>query len=85
MNTIFEGYDAAVNESMRRRWKVSNCKTGDSCWCRLIDVEDPVLFTDQGSTYHADYTCDQIDNIISAGCISKSYAEYIVNLHNNSL
>lgn len=57
-------------------WKVVPCFTGPECWCRMIAVE----------TYTGEKGIDENDLIIiGSASINTEMAEYIVNLHNESL
>lgn len=67
-------FEEATELSMKTKWKISMCGSGETCWCRMIEPEIAIV--------------DKDDNeicIANSGCIAKDHAEYIVKLHNDSL
>jgi len=54
-------------------WKVIPCHAGTECWCRIITVEEFERPDNEDS------------HISSWGSISKEFAEYLVELHNQNL
>lgn len=54
-------------------WKAIPCHSGTECWCRIITVEDFERPDNEDS------------HISSWGSISKEFAEYLVELHNQTL
>jgi hypothetical protein len=67
-------YQEAIEKSLKVKWIVSHCDQHDKCWCRVIKPEIPIFF-------------DEIEElwISRPGELRKEHAEYIVNLHNQSL
>jgi hypothetical protein len=60
--------------SLKKRWKISLCNQGESCWCRIIEPEEKMV-DDSGNEIY----------VAGSGEISKIYAEHIVKLHNKNL
>lgn len=71
----YKTYDEAKDALKKVRWKTKECGT-KNCWCLMILPEDPIYY---------DYKGDEEVYVASAGALSKDIAEYIVELHNNSL
>ncbi len=67
-------YKEAQELSMKVEWKTSTCNQGSECWCRIIEPKEEIKDKDGNEIY-----------IAGSGCISESYAEHIVKLHNHSL
>ena len=70
----FLSYEEATALSLKTKWKVTPCNSGEECWCRLIVPETEIEDKDGNEIY-----------IAGSGCIPKVYAEHIVKLHNESL
>jgi hypothetical protein len=70
-------YRKALNETLGVRWKIKTCVTGESCWCRMIVPEEPILYDDAGVQ-------DEI-SICPSGALDKEVAEHIVLIHNSYL
>lgn len=68
-------YLEAEKESLKVKWKISTCGSGESCWCRIIVPVKKIKLADGGY-----YDC-----IVSMGAIHKHLAEYIVKLHNEKI
>ncbi len=64
-------YQEAQKLSFQVEWKTTPCPTGEQCWCRIIEPKD-LIVDDSGNEIY----------IAGAGVVSRIYAEYIVNLHN---
>lgn len=67
-------YEEAIKLSLTVKWKTSTCPSGDACWCRVIEPVEKIEDKDGNEIY-----------IVGAGSILKEYANYIVDLHNNSI
>lgn len=67
-------YNNLQKLSLKKRWKISLCNQGESCWCRIIEPEEKMV-DDSGNEIY----------IAGSGEISKIYAEHIVKLHNKNL
>lgn len=67
-------YKEAQEKALSVRWKTSICFSGEECWCKVIEPEEPIKDNHGEDIY-----------IVPSGSISKEYAEHIVKLHNNSL
>ena len=67
-------YQETMEKALTVRWKVSPCNIGKDCWCRMIEPEEKIEYDGDDEIY-----------IAHSGTITKAHAEYIVNLHNNSL
>lgn len=66
-------YTEAKEASLKVRWKISTCVSGEACWCRTILPEEEIIDDDGNEIY-----------IVGDGSISKEHAEHIVKLHNES-
>ena len=71
-------YKEAQELSLISEWKIETCGEGESCWCRIISVIEPIPYVLTGEE-------EFYDRIIGSGCIDTLTAEYIVKLHNESL
>jgi len=80
MSNLTLTYDEALKLSLTRRWKIGICSQGDWCWCRPIELEDPIDFLPTGNGGD-----DKLTHISYEGRLSKIVAEHIVQLHNSSL
>jgi hypothetical protein len=69
------GYQDAINKSLKSKWLVKSCFSGDDCWCKIIVLETPIIFDDD----------QKIEYIVGYGSVSKEVADHIVFLHNQSL
>lgn len=67
-------YKEAQEKSLTVRWKVSLCPQGEICWCRMIEPEEKIFDSDGNQIF-----------VVGSGEMSKIYAEYLVDLHNNRL
>lgn len=67
-------HEEAVKKSLKVKWKVSLCDTGESCWCRIVEPVEPIEI-DGGSDLY----------ILPAASIHREHAEHIVEIHNESL
>jgi hypothetical protein len=79
---IFENYDEAQKHSFSVPWKLETCNSGESCWCRLILPTEKILYKNKVGDSE---TVVEFDYIIPDGSIDRETAEYVVDLHNNSL
>jgi hypothetical protein len=74
----------AIKELYNRPWKISTCSSGESCWCRIVELVEPVEY--QVNTKEGDEVrFDTISEVVPMGAIDTEFAEYVVNLHNNFL
>ena len=69
-------YQEAIDKSFTVKWKVGTCSQGEQCWCRTIELAEPILF-DDGNTLSEYY-------IVRSGEMLKETAEYFVKLHNET-
>lgn len=67
-------FKEANDLSFQVKWKVSTCTSGESCWCRTVAPETPIIYDDIEELF-----------IIGMGTVHKEIAEYIVKLHNDNL
>lgn len=74
-------HEEATAKSMTVRWKTSTCLSGEECWCRIIEPEEPIFYT---ATTLPDGDDEEL-YIAGSGCVPTEYAEHIVKLHNQSL
>lgn len=67
-------YQEAIEKSLTVEWKVGTCHQGEQCWCRTIEVVEPILFDDGdlSSEYY----------VVRGGEVHKETVEYLVKLHN---
>lgn len=79
---IFDSYDEAHKYSLTIPWKLDTCNVGEICWCRIILPTEKILYKDKvGDTNRI----SEFEYIIPDGSIDKETAEYVVNLHNESV
>lgn len=72
-------FDQAKELSFLVKWKVAECFSGSSCWCRRIVPVDPILYNyTESSDYEEEY------EIVGDAAIDQKTAEYIVKLHNEN-
>lgn len=67
---------------MTKKWKVSCCHTGKSCWCRMIVLKDTNDLKNQNLSK------SEIEDkkvVVGAAELTKDLAKYIVKLHNEDL
>lgn len=77
-------YSEAKKEIFNRPWKISTCSSGESCWCRIIELVEPIEY--QVNTKEEDEVrFDTIDEVVPMGAIDANVAIHVVNLHNNFL
>lgn len=72
-------YDEAQKRSFKVPWKATECFSGPECWCRIIVPVEPIHYGHPETDTKYEYS------IVDAGSIDQETAEYIVNLHNDSL
>lgn len=77
-------YKQAVQELYKRPWKAVTCSQGESCWCRIIEVVEPIEYQVNQSE-EDEIRFDSIDEVVPMGAIDTKFAEHVVNLHNESL
>ena len=70
-------YQEAKQQAFKVRWKVGKCFSGDECWCKPIQGEEPIMFMDGDR--------EQEHYIVDSGTVRKEIAEYIVELHNKNI
>lgn len=71
-------YEEARKKALSVKWKINECFSGEGCWCRLIEPEEPIIYNTNGEI-------EETYAIAHSGCIEKDIAEYLVKLHNDSL
>lgn len=72
-------YSEAIKESFKKPWKVVLCDEGEKCWCRMIELKQPIKFTTPALDGVFEH---ELRTIISQGAIDEETAKYLVNLHN---
>lgn len=77
-------YSEAIKELYNRPWKVSTCGERESCWCRIIESVEPIVYQVNKSEEDED-TFELISEVIPMGFISSDFAEHVVKLHNEFL
>jgi hypothetical protein len=77
-------YSEAKREVFNRPWKVSTCKTGEDCWCRIIELVEPVEYQ-LGAREGDEVKFDKISEVVPMGAIDVDFAMYVVALHNDFL
>lgn len=68
-------------KSIKHKWEVGLCNSGENCWCRIITVSKEEF-------EHFKEYVDNIDEmpcIVSDGSINEEIANHIVALHNDNL
>ena len=70
-------FEQAREYSFLVPWKTMECFSGPQCWCRIIVPVEPILYT-HPDTDDKKYEYD----IVDAGSLDQTTAEYIVKLHN---
>jgi hypothetical protein len=76
-------YNEAKNEALKQPWKIGECFSGSECWCRPIMVETPISWTYE--SVNNEIIEEVYEYVVQSAVLDKATAEYIVNLHNNSL
>lgn len=77
-------YSEARKEVFNKPWKINTCSSGESCWCRIIELVEPIEY--QVNTKEEDEVrFDTIDNVVPMGAIDADVAIHLVTLHNNFL
>ena len=72
-------YEEVKQKALEVKWKVSNCKQGAQCWCRIIEPLHKLFYTENGfdgAEYEEEYY------IVGSGAINTESAEHIVEIHN---
>lgn len=59
---------------LKVKWKTSVCVSGESCWCRIIEPEIPILDENGNEMY-----------IAPSGTLPQIFAEHLVKIHNENL
>lgn len=70
-------FEQAREYSFLVPWKTMECFSGPQCWCRIIVPVEPIFYT-HPDTDDKKYEYD----IVDAGSLDQTTAEYIVKLHN---
>ena len=78
-------YTQALELSLQRKWKVGTCNQGKECWCRTIELVDPIDFFETSNPHNGDGIDDILTHVVIGGELSTIQAEHIVRIHNNSL
>jgi hypothetical protein len=69
-------WEDAFELSKTVKWKAESCSAKE-CWCKIVTTEVPIIYDAFGH--------DEELYIIGAGSIPAEYADYIVELHNNTI
>lgn len=77
-------YSEARKEVYKRPWKISTCSSGESCWCRVIELVEPIEYK-VNTKEDDEVRFDTITDVVPMGCIDSEVAIHIVRLHNLSL
>ena len=73
-------FDQAKEYSFLVPWKTMECFSGPECWCRIVLPVETIFYT------HPDTPDKEYEyNIVDAGALDQTTAEYIVKLHNEHL
>jgi len=64
----------AIEKALNSKWKLHTCDVGDTCWCRGVTSEDPIIFND-----------GEVLGIIPTDSVLTEIAEHIVFQHNVAL
>jgi hypothetical protein len=74
---LFNSFEEAVEYSKSVLWEVKTCPQGPKCWCRSIQPKEPIQYKFE----------NHLEDVFIAesGFLQREYAEYIVELHNNTL
>jgi len=73
-------YEDAIEESLKRKWVVGTCSQGESCWCRIIKCDPPLMYVEFDS-----YDDEEEYWVVRSGELNKTTVEHIVKIHNESL
>lgn len=77
-------YSEAKKEIFNRVWRVSTCNSGESCWCRIIELVEPIEY--QVNTKEEDEVrFDTISQVVPMGVLDADVAMHVTKLHNNFL
>jgi len=68
-------YEEAQQKALTVEWITSICNQGESCWCRVIEPKEPIIWGQNNEEYY----------IVSSGSIPQLEAEHLVELHNKNL
>jgi len=77
-------YSEARKEVFNRPWKINTCNSGESCWCRTIDLVEPIEYK-VNTKEDDEVRFDIIDNVVPMGAIDADFAIHVVTLHNDFL
>lgn len=77
-------FEQAKELSFLVKWKVAECFSGPSCWCRRIVPVEPILYNDEYENFGKTLVSTESEEyeIIPDASIDQKTAEYIVRLHN---
>ena len=79
-------FKQATELSFLVKWKVAECFSGSSCWCRRVVPVDPILYNDEYENFGKILVSTEAEEyeIIPDAAIDQKTAEYIVKLHNEN-
>ena len=72
-------YQQAIEESLKRRWKIGTCSQGEECWCRTIKCEDPLMFSESDDSEEEEY------HVVRSGELNRETVEHLVRIHNQQV
>ena len=72
-------YQQAIEESLKRRWKIGTCSQGEECWCRMIKCEDPLMFSESDDSEEEEY------HVVRSGELNRETVEHLVRIHNQQV
>lgn len=77
-------YSEAKKEVFNRPWKISTCSSGEACWCRIIELVEPIEYQ-LGGREDDEVKFDKISEVVPIGAIDADVAMYVTTLHNDFL
>jgi hypothetical protein len=72
-------YENAIEESLNKKWVVGTCIQGDTCWCRIIKCDPPLMYVEFNGSDEEEYL------VVRPGELCKTTVDHIVKIHNESL
>jgi hypothetical protein len=70
-------YEEAIKESLKVKWVVGPCPTGEECWCRVVKCDPPVMYREREEDEDEEEYWP-----IRSGEVGKETVEHIVEAHN---
>lgn len=77
-------YIDALKLALTKRWKVGYCSQGKICWCRSIELDQPIDFV-EFDPHNGEPVENVLTHVAHGGELNKEVVSYLVRLHNNSL